>query len=493
MFRRTVGILSAMALVMFALPVSPAFAESTVTLDSEASCRWLDGDDPDASLNYTITIWHESEQTCEVKADPNSPNFPELRELGGGDLLIVPIGVTLVFTGDDDGGFPSLSDPVLRVSHGNLINHGTLDLRVSAGTTGAISNWGLMTEGVATSGGSVFNQPGGEIRGGSIANDGGSIVNEGLITLSGGSFGAFGASGRWVDTNQGSVLNLGTVENRAVLTDGLPNHVISNNATFRNYGTYLHDAPDGEPGSPMEIFGGGTFRNVGPTEQYPTGGTYVSLSNSILINHPQSPLSGPGTYAGGGAFIIECGSSFIYPYDTFIADSPVFCDSDGDGVDDGSDVFPNDASEWADADGDTIGDNADTDDDNDGQSDVDEIACGSDPLNAASTSPDFDGDYRPDCVDPDDDDDGVADGDDAFPHSDTGPTTTVNGVDTGVANRILDDGATFNDLVAGTVAAGGTRGQVLSALAHLTDGWRRAGLLSGREQALILSAAAHSM
>ena len=43
------------------------------------------------------------------------------------------------------------------------------------------------------------------------------------------------------------------------------------------------------------------------------------------------------------------------------------CDSDGDGV-------------------------------NDGQSDADELTCGSDPLNAGSTSPDFDGDNVPDCV-----------------------------------------------------------------------------------------------
>lgn len=83
--------------------------------------------------------------------------------------------------------------------------------------------------------------------------------------------------------------------------------------------------------------------------------------------------------------------------------------------------------------------------------------------------------------------------DDAIPLSDTGATTAVNGVDTGVANRILADGATFNDLIAGTVAAGGTKGQVLSALTHLTDGRRRAGLISGREQALILSVAAQSM
>ena len=75
-------------------------------------------------------------------------------------------------------------------------------------------------------------------------------------------------------------------------------------------------------------------------------------------------------------------------------------DSDGDGVADEDDAFPDDANESRDTDGDGTGDNADTDDDGDGQADADELECGSDPLDASSTSPDGDGDGRPDCVDP---------------------------------------------------------------------------------------------
>ena len=88
---------------------------------------------------------------------------------------------------------------------------------------------------------------------------------------------------------------------------------------------------------------------------------------------------------------------------------PLNPDTDGDSYNDGQDAFPLDPNEWADNDGDGIGNNADTDDDNDGQSDVDEAACGSDPLDAGSLSADNDGDSSPDCVDPDDDNDGVAD------------------------------------------------------------------------------------
>jgi len=47
-----------------------------------------------------------------------------------------------------------------------------------------------------------------------------------------------------------------------------------------------------------------------------------------------------------------------------------FFDTDGDGIADHSDAFPDDASEWYDTDEDGIGNNTDTDDDNDGVLDV---------------------------------------------------------------------------------------------------------------------------
>jgi len=53
-------------------------------------------------------------------------------------------------------------------------------------------------------------------------------------------------------------------------------------------------------------------------------------------------------------------------YDVFPLDPSEYVDADGDGVGDNTDVFPNDSTEWADFDGDGIGDNADLDDDNDG-------------------------------------------------------------------------------------------------------------------------------
>jgi hypothetical protein len=57
-------------------------------------------------------------------------------------------------------------------------------------------------------------------------------------------------------------------------------------------------------------------------------------------------------------------------------------DSDGDGVLDLEDVFPDNQLEWLDTDGDGIGNNKDLDDDNDGFPDLDDPA----PLNPDITS-----------------------------------------------------------------------------------------------------------
>ena len=71
-------------------------------------------------------------------------------------------------------------------------------------------------------------------------------------------------------------------------------------------------------------------------------------------------------------------------------DSDMICDLfdddiDNDGVSNDMDAFDKDANETSDFDADGIGDNADDDDDDDLWLDVDEIACGTDPLNATST------------------------------------------------------------------------------------------------------------
>jgi len=85
-------------------------------------------------------------------------------------------------------------------------------------------------------------------------------------------------------------------------------------------------------------------------------------------------------------------------------------DDDNDGVLDSADAFPLDAAESVDTDGDGTGNNADTDDDNDGFLDVGDVF----PLDVTEWA-DNDGDSAGNNSDPDDDNDGVLDGLDAFP------------------------------------------------------------------------------
>lgn len=62
-----------------------------------------------------------------------------------------------------------------------------------------------------------------------------------------------------------------------------------------------------------------------------------------------------------------------------------------------------------DTDEDGIVNDDDEDDDGDGQKDIDELACGSDPLDALSVSADANNNNIPDCQEEDDDEDGIAD------------------------------------------------------------------------------------
>ena len=126
-------------------------------------------------------------------------------------------------------------------------------------------------------------------------------------------------------------------------------------------------------------------------------------------------------------------------------------DTDGDDVGDNADLFPTDATESSDADQDMIGDNADTDDDNDGLLDTEEAILGTDPLDEdtdgdevndkedalpldASETLDFDQDGTGDNADTDDDNDGLSDvdelkeGTDRF-DADSDDDTVMDGAD----------------------------------------------------------------
>jgi hypothetical protein len=118
---------------------------------------------------------------------------------------------------------------------------------------------------------------------------------------------------------------------------------------------------------------------------------------------------------------VDCGSDPLnatdYPGDV---DADGICDlldsdTDGDGVIDSEDAFPEDPNESSDNDGDGTGDNVDFDNDNDMWNNTDELDCMTDPMDATSVPTDYDGDWICDLLDMDDDNDGYSDGVDAFP------------------------------------------------------------------------------
>ena len=90
----------------------------------------------------------------------------------------------------------------------------------------------------------------------------------------------------------------------------------------------------------------------------------------------------------------------------------------------------------------------------------------------------------------DEDSDGVPDFSDNCPGSDLGETIVIAGRDSGVANQMLDDGCTMSDEIAKAAAAASNHGDFVSAVAELTNNWKKAGLISGADKGSIQNCAA---
>ena len=90
---------------------------------------------------------------------------------------------------------------------------------------------------------------------------------------------------------------------------------------------------------------------------------------------------------------------------------------------------------------------------------------------------------------PDADQDGVVDDEDCTASSDRRPTIVIGGIDTGVPNTLFPSGCTMSDLLSQLKASAANQGAYVSAVAHLTNQWVAADLLTGAQKGAIQSAA----
>ncbi len=93
---------------------------------------------------------------------------------------------------------------------------------------------------------------------------------------------------------------------------------------------------------------------------------------------------------------------------------------------------------------------------------------------------------------PDADGDLIDDAGDCDTSSDLRPTIVVGSIDTGVPNFLFTTGCTGSDLIAAIAAAARNHGGFVSGVAHLTNDWIKADLISGQQKGTIQSAAAKS-
>ena len=86
----------------------------------------------------------------------------------------------------------------------------------------------------------------------------------------------------------------------------------------------------------------------------------------------------------------------------------------------------------------------------------------------------------------------IDDASDCDTSSDLRDTIIVGGLDTGVPNFLFITGCTGTDLIEAIAAAADNHGGFVSGVAHLTNDWKTAGIISGQQKGAIQSAAAKS-
>ena len=116
-----------------------------------------------------------------------------------------------------------------------------------------------------------------------------------------------------------------------------------------------------------------------------------------------------------------------------------------------------------------------------------------DEVSGRGQSEDCTGNGMPNECEADTDGDGLIDECDACPDSDISDTITIDNCSTTVANMpVGDEGCTMADRIAGCAEGATTHGAFVSCVAHLTNEWKRGGLISGREKGRIQRCAAQA-
>ena len=162
-----------------------------------------------------------------------------------------------------------------------------------------------------------------------------------------------------------------------------------------------------------------------------TDGDGVPDDEDAFPEDPTESVDTDGDGIGNNADLDDDDDGLTDEEEAALGTDPLLEDTDGDGSDDFRDAFPLDSSESVDTDSDGIGNNADLDDDNDGVSDLNDAF----PLDPMETT-DTDGDGIGNNADDDDDNDEVPDLDDAFPLD---PTESVDSDSDGTGNNADPD------------------------------------------------------
>ena len=114
------------------------------------------------------------------------------------------------------------------------------------------------------------------------------------------------------------------------------------------------------------------------------------------------------------------------------------------------------------------------------------------PLVSNPGQENYDGDTEGDVCDSDDDNDGVLDEEDAHPMSSQEATVVIDGCDSNVPNVQVSAGSNMADLIADCEASAKNHGEFVKCINQLTNHWKKAGIISGKQKGVITSCAGQS-